>query len=140
MTLEAALPAGADPRRYARVLARVHDAALSGDRLPARPRSIIGASWSRMLERGIDPDRGGDLPPLPIAQLEKRRRDSGLSDALPILRDGLTTVAEQAAHIMVVVDAEGYVLWRDGSSAVRRRAHPPRLDLRVRATARSEVR
>lgn len=41
---------------------------------------------------------------------------------MPILREELTSVAEQAAHIMVVVDADGIVLWRDGSAAVRRRA------------------
>lgn len=120
--LEAALPAGVDPRQYARVLAQMHDAVLSGSRLPAQPRSVIGASWNRMRSMGVDPDRGGAVPPLPYGQLEARRRDSGLAEALPILRDGLTSVAEQAAHIMVVVDADGYVLWRDGSSSVRRRA------------------
>lgn len=120
--LEAALPAGADPRQYARVLARMHDAELSGDRLPAQPRSVIGASWSRMRQIGIDPDRGAARPPVSIDGLEMRRRNSGLAEALPILRDGLTSVAEEASHIMVVVDADGVVLWRDGSSAVRRRA------------------
>lgn len=120
--LEAALPAGADPRQYARVLARVHDAALSGDRPPARPRPVIGASWDRMRRIGIDPDRGGHASPLAVEVVEQRRRSSGLAEALPILREELTSVAEQAAHIMVVVDADGIVLWRDGSSAVRRRA------------------
>ncbi|MGH3519307.1 MAG: GAF domain-containing protein [Haloechinothrix sp.] len=121
-SLEAALPVGADPRRYARVLAQVHDAALSGERLPSKPRPVIGASWDRMRRIGIDPDQGRQRQPLPFDVVEGRRRSSGLLDALPILRDGLTSVAEQAAHIMVVVDADGYVLWRDGSTAVRRRA------------------
>ncbi|MGH3951296.1 MAG: GAF domain-containing protein, partial [Pseudonocardiaceae bacterium] len=120
--LEAALPAGADPRQYARVLARVHDAALAGDRLPTQPRSVIGASWNRMRRMGVDPDHGGVRPLLPLDVLEARRKNSGLAEALPILRDGLIGVAEQAAHIMVIVDADGYVLWRDGSAAVRRRA------------------
>ncbi|PXY31353.1 helix-turn-helix domain-containing protein [Prauserella muralis] len=120
--LEAAVPVGADPRRYARVLAQAHEAALSGARPPTAPRPVIGASWQRMRLLGLDPDHGRDDPPLPEAELEARRRGSGLADALPILRGGLISVAEEAAHIMVVVDGDARVLWRDGSAAVRHRA------------------
>ncbi|MEU5257378.1 GAF domain-containing protein [Amycolatopsis sp. NPDC021455] len=120
--LEAALPAGADPRRYARVLAQVHEAALSGKALPSRPRAVIGASWQRMRRLGMDPDSRAAAPVLTFGELETRRRTSGLAQALPILRDGLISLAEQAAHIMVIADAAGAVLWRDGSAAVRRRA------------------
>lgn len=120
--LEAAVPAGEDPRRYARVLARVHDAALSGARGPARPRPVIEASWQRMLARGLDPEHGRTDDVLPPDELEARRRGSALHDVLPLLRSSLTSLAEQAAHIMVVTDAAGTVLWRDGSSSVRRRA------------------
>jgi hypothetical protein len=120
--LEAALPAGVDPRRHAHVLARVHEAALAGEALPSRPRDVIGASWQRMRRLGIDPDGGSEAPVLNVEQLEARRRDSGLAEALPILRGGLISLAEQAAHIVVIVDAGGKVLWRDGSAAVRRRA------------------
>ncbi|MEV6908836.1 GAF domain-containing protein [Amycolatopsis sp. NPDC051071] len=120
--LEAALPVGADPRRHARILARVHEAALAGRALPSHPRAVIGASWQRMRRLGLDPDRGAPVPMLAPGQLEARRRDSGLAAVLPALRGGLITLAEQAAHIMAVVDADGRVLWRDGSTAVRRRA------------------
>lgn len=120
--LEAALPAGADPRRHARVLAQVHEAALSGKTPPRRPRAVIGASWQRMRRLGLDPDSRAVAPVLSFEQLEARRRESGLAAALPTLRDGLISLAEQAAHIMVIADAGGRVLWRDGSAAVRRRA------------------
>ncbi|MCR6485543.1 GAF domain-containing protein [Amycolatopsis sp. OK19-0408] len=120
--LEAALPAGADPRRYARVLAQVHEAALTGKTPPSRPRAIIGESWQRMRRLGMDPDSRAAAPVLNFEELEARRRTSGLLEALPTLRGGLISLAEQAAHIMVVVDAAGQVLWRDGSAAVRRRA------------------
>ncbi|MQA10607.1 MAG: GAF domain-containing protein [Pseudonocardiaceae bacterium] len=121
--LEAALPVGADPHRYARDLAKMHEAVVSGaPSLPGTPRPVIGASWQRMLRKGIDPDRGASSTLLDPAQLEQRRRASGLADAMPTLRHGLLGVAEDAAHIMVVVDADGRVLWRDGSSAVRRKA------------------
>lgn len=75
-----------------------------------------------MRRYGIDPDHAYGGAPLPLDELERRRRASGLTDALPILRNGLLTVADEASHIMVVVDPAGRVLWRDGSSAVCRKA------------------
>lgn len=121
-SLDAALAAGEDPRRYARMLARVRDAAVAGETPPARPRPVIDASWQRMLSQGIDPERGHAGQPLPPEELEERRRGSGLAEVLPLLRGRLAGVAEQTAHIMVVTDAEGRVLWRDGSNTVRRNA------------------
>jgi hypothetical protein len=38
------------------------------------------------------------------------------------LRASLTAVAEDARHVMVVTDADGVLLWREGSTRVRRRA------------------
>ncbi|MBK1784913.1 GAF domain-containing protein [Prauserella sp. ASG 168] len=100
----------------------MHEAALSGTSPPAQPRAVIGASWQRMRRLGLDPDHGRDGSPLSAAELEARRRASRLAEALPILRGGLMSVAEEAAHIMVVVDADACVLWRDGSNPVRHRA------------------
>jgi hypothetical protein len=120
--LEAALPAGVDPRQYARVLVRMHEAALAGKTLPSRPRAVIDASWQRMRRLGMDPDSRSAAPVLTFEKLEARRRGSRLTEALPTLRGGLLTLAEQAVHIMVIVDADGTVLWRDGSAAVRRHA------------------
>ncbi|MEB3371440.1 helix-turn-helix domain-containing protein [Saccharopolyspora mangrovi] len=119
---EAALPVGEDPHRYARLLARVHDAAVAGETPPARPRPVIGASWTRMRTRGLDPERGGRGRSLRSDELVERRRASPLSEVLPLLRGRLGGVAEQTANIMVITDADGHVLWRDGSTAVRRNA------------------
>ena len=115
------MPIGTDPREHAKVLAQVHAAALSGQRPPARPRAVIEASWRRLIDR-VDPDRGGSTEPLSPEQLERQRETSGLLEALPTLRAGLVSIADEALHIMVVVGADGRVLWRDGSTAVRRKA------------------
>ncbi|GAB2749712.1 GAF domain-containing protein [Salinifilum aidingensis] len=120
--LEPAVPTGTDPRRYARVLAAVHEATLSGSSPPVRPRGVIAQSWSRVRAGGLDPDRGFDPAPLPPDEVERRRRTCKLGELLPQLRGELVAVADAAAHIMVIADADGRVLWRDGSSAVRRRA------------------
>lgn len=37
-----------------------------------------------------------------------------LTPVLPLLRDTLVAVADEAMHAMVVTDAHGHVLWRDG--------------------------
>ena len=121
-SFEAALPVGEDPHRYARLLARVHDAAVAGEVPPARPRAVIDASWTRMRSRGLDPEGGCAGRPLQTDELLERRRASGLSEVLPLLRARLGGVAEQTANIMVVTDADGHLLWRDGSAAVRRNA------------------
>jgi GAF domain len=113
---------GTDIGRHARMLARVHDALLSGDRPPAAPRRLVARSWERVRAQGVDPDLGHPSGPLPAADVERRRIVSPLHRVLPELRAALTSVADDASHIMVVTDAEGRLLWREGSAQVRRRA------------------
>lgn len=118
----------ADARTSSRLLASVREAALAGEVPPKPPRAVIGESWSRAMRRGIDPDVGRHGRRISAEEVEYRRRSSALGDLLPVLRDGLVPVADAAWHIMVVTDAEGRVLWRDGSLAVRRSADRMGLD------------
>ena len=117
-----AIRPGIDVGRHARMLAKVHDALLSGDRPPADPRRLVARSWRRVRAQGVDPDLGDPPGPLSVEQVEHRRIGSPLHRVLPELRAALTSVAEDARHIMVVTDADGVLLWREGSCAVRRRA------------------
>lgn len=120
--LEPAMAVGEDPRHYARRVAIMREATLSGTCPPCLPRPVIAASWRRMALFGLDPDHNEHDPVLSSDEVELRRRESGLAEALPVLRDGLIGLAEDAGHIMVVADHEGRVLWRDGSAAVVRKA------------------
>ena len=104
------------------MLARVHDALLSGDRPPADPRRLVARSWMRARAQGVDPDLGDPPGPLAADEVEQRRVRSPLQRVLPELRAALTSVAEDARHIMVVTDADGVLLWREGSNPVRHRA------------------
>jgi GAF domain len=113
---------GVDLGRHARMLARVHDALLSGDRPPTRPRDLVERSWTRVRQYGVNPDLGDPPAPMTADQVEQRRQASPLSRVLPQLRASLTSVAEDARHIMVITDAHGVVLWREGASRVRHRA------------------
>jgi hypothetical protein len=117
-----AIRPGTDVGRYARLLARTHDALLSGDRPPAAPRGLVARSWQRVQAQGVDPDRREPPGPLDATQVESRRAASPLHQVLPELRASLTAVAEDARHVMVVTDADGVLLWREGSTRVRHRA------------------
>jgi hypothetical protein len=113
---------GIDIARHARMLARVHDALLSGDRPPATPRRLVARSWQRVRAQGVDPDQGSSPGPVGADEVERRRTTSPLQRVLPELRAALTSVADDARHIMVVTDADGVLLWREGASQVRRNA------------------
>jgi GAF domain len=120
---EAAVPAGEDPVRYAQLLRRVRDATLAGDRPPATPRPVISDSWRRTIRFGVDPDRGKELTSQArLDEVEHRRHAGELDRVLPVLGGVLLPAAEDAGHIMVVVDADGVILWRDGPRAVQRNA------------------
>ncbi|EON30855.1 GAF domain-containing protein [Gordonia terrae C-6] len=121
--LEPAMHAGDDPREFASVLSAVHDAAMSGGRMPARPRGVIDDSWQRLRRAGLDPDVACvSERTLRLDELEDRRRRSGLAEVVDELARGLDSLIADGDNILVVSDADGHVLWRSGSSKVLTRA------------------
>ncbi|GFE21365.1 GAF domain-containing protein [Streptomyces nigrescens] len=124
--IESAICSSQDIRATAHRLATVREAVLTGgtpsDAPSDAPRAVIGESWRRVRVSGVDPDRDQPQNPLPVAELEHRRQMSRLAPVLPVLNEGLLAAADAAQQIMVVTDAEGRVLWREGSAPVRRMA------------------
>ncbi|MFB8392725.1 GAF domain-containing protein [Streptomyces yangpuensis] len=110
------------PREATRLLKGVRAAALAGDRPPAAPRPEIAESWRRMLAGGVHPDRDARSRMLSAAETEERRHVSPLREVLPVLREGLLPALDGALHIMVVADADGRLLWREGHSSILRKA------------------
>lgn len=106
----------------ARDLVRMHDAVLSGSTPTERPRAVVERSWSRVLGLGVDPDGRNGREPLSIARVEQRRRASRLSLVIDEIRELLVSAADASSYLVVVCDASGVVLWRSGSSRVRRQA------------------
>lgn len=129
--------AAVDATRAARVLDEVRSATLAGQRAPVAPRPVIGESWERMLRSGVDPEHDVRAGLLSREEVQRRRETSPLRHVLPVLREGLLSVADVARHIMVVADADGRVLWREGSAPVLRRADV--LGLEVGADWRENV-
>ncbi|MEU9246326.1 GAF domain-containing protein [Streptomyces sp. NPDC048385] len=127
--MDVARLAAKDAAQAARVLNEVREARLSGRRGRLAPRPVIEQSWGRMLRSGVDPDHDFRSGLLSAGEVRRRREESPLRDVLPVLREGLLPVAETAQHIMVVADADGRVLWREGSSPVLRKADGLGLEL-----------
>ncbi|MGW7073219.1 GAF domain-containing protein [Streptomyces sp. NPDC054855] len=121
-TIDLARISTMDCAQAARLLAGVRQASLAGQRPRMLPRPVIEESWERMKLGGVDPDRDFRARLLSVEELEERRRASPLTEIMPVLREALVTVADAAHHIMVVCDADGRVLWREGSSPVLRKA------------------
>ncbi|MFE3165658.1 GAF domain-containing protein [Streptomyces sp. NPDC059224] len=120
--MDVARLAAVDAAQAARLLSELREARLAGQRARIAPRPVIEQSWGRTLRSGVDPDHDFGAGPLSPDEVRRRREESRLRDVLPVLREGLLSVADIAQHIMVVADAEGRVLWREGSSPVLRKA------------------
>ncbi|MGC4937168.1 GAF domain-containing protein [Kribbella sp. DT2] len=111
-----------DAPDQARRLSELYDEVLSGGRVPEAPRALVAESWQRSLAALVDPEL--DAPPVVVSgeELEEIRSGHPLHAVLPVLRQTLTTIADEASHIMIVTDARGLILWREGAAAVRRQA------------------
>ncbi|NEA36070.1 helix-turn-helix domain-containing protein [Streptomyces sp. SID13031] len=121
-----------DAPEQARRLSELYDEVLGGGRVPGvprpleprrlEPRPLVAESWQRSLAASVDPELDG--PPLVLAAelLESLREAHPLRAVLPILRATLTSIADEASHIMIVTDAQGLILWREGAADVRRQA------------------
>jgi hypothetical protein len=106
----------------ARDLAHMHADYLGGRARADQPREIVARSWQRALQWGLSADGTRRLDPLPEEQIEQRRRDSGLAGVIDELSFLIGSGTDRAHMILVVTDADGVILWREGSSAVRRKA------------------
>jgi hypothetical protein len=103
-----------DPAVHARALAEVFDAVLSVSPGRQAPRPVVSESWQRSLAAHVDPERR--TPPVVYAadELADIRAAHPLGDCLPLLRSTLASIADEAMHVMLVTDAGGHILWRDG--------------------------
>ncbi|MFP5019429.1 GAF domain-containing protein [Pseudonocardia phyllosphaerae] len=123
-----------------RELERMRDAVLAGgvtgpDGLAPGLRPQVRESWARSLAAAVDPQRSRPRHAYEHSEVVALRSGHPLAEALPVLRDVLLSVADQARHMMIVTDERGTILWREGAHDVLRRAD--RVDL-VEGTSWSE--
>ncbi|MDQ2587463.1 GAF domain-containing protein [Saccharothrix yanglingensis] len=113
---------GPDPRR----LAHLHELVLGGDRAHGA-RELIVESWRRSLAARVDPERHEAPVVLDRAEVADLRGAHPLAAALPLLRETLVSIADEAEHVMLITDADGNVLWCEGKASVRGLAERVRL-------------
>ncbi|MBE1564311.1 helix-turn-helix domain-containing protein [Nonomuraea africana] len=101
---------------YSRRLRRIHETTVG------EPRQLISASWRRSKEAGVDPESRAAPLVYDGSLIKDVRQSHPLQPLLPMLADTLRRMADEAEHIMIVTDAEGRILWRDGDFGTMRRA------------------
>jgi transcriptional regulator of acetoin/glycerol metabolism len=112
---------GTDLPSYARALRKTHEAITNTGRTTAlRPRPVIARSWSRSRVSGLQPL--GDIRQnlLTPDQIEERRESSLLLEVIEGLRRTVTSYAEASQYLLAVTDDQGMILWREGSTPLRR--------------------
>jgi len=85
-------------------------------------RPMVADSWRRSLAAGVDPAMRSAPMVFDADAVDGVRQSHPLDRQLPMLRETLRGMADASAHLMVVTDAEGHVLWSEGPRGVRRRA------------------
>ncbi|MDX2968528.1 GAF domain-containing protein [Kribbella solani] len=111
-----------DTADQARRLSELYEEVLGGGRVPGVPRPLVAASWERSLAAAVDPEADAAAVVLDPDVLAALRANHPLQAVLPVLRQTLTTIADEASHIMIITDAQGMILWREGSTQVKRQA------------------
>ncbi|WP_063774734.1 helix-turn-helix domain-containing protein [Kitasatospora azatica] len=99
-----------------------HEQVVTGEIPRQAPRPEIGDSWERLRRLGLDPERGRDPEHLSTAEIEHRRRASGLDAVMPTLRGTLLDPVTDLPLILAVADSSGTLLWHEGPRQLRRSA------------------
>lgn len=71
---------------------------------------------------GLEPETYRRRDPLPDEEIALRRERSGLSGVVEELAQVIGDGTDRSHMLLVVTDADGIILWREGSSKVRRHA------------------
>ncbi|WP_327088646.1 GAF domain-containing protein [Nonomuraea sp. NBC_01738] len=81
---------------------------------------MITASWRRSMAAGIDPEATAAPLIYDVAHMGDVRDAHPLQPLLLLLATTLTAMADQSAHVAVITDSSGNVMWRDGNRAIMR--------------------
>ncbi len=111
-----------DPAAHVRSLRRVHDAWFRGKRSSGTVRNLVSESWKRCVAANVSPDATAAPVIYPKDDIDEMRKAHALTAALPTVQHTLVQIAESAQHMVLITDAKGVVLWREGAADVRRSA------------------
>jgi len=120
-----ALGAGVDHVRLAGLLRRAHTIAMDTGVAPPLVRQIVSDSWRRSAEAGVDPARPAPRM-LDAHATAERLRKHPFSGVLPKVSELLTEAMVDSGYFAAFSDAEGVLLWTEGSVRALRSAVQPR--------------
>jgi hypothetical protein len=114
-----AVDAATEPAQRARELRHAWERFIVGDRVDS-VRGPIVDSWRRSLGAGVDPTPDGAAPLVADDDEAAARWEvHPLVTSAPLIRECMAGIADDAAHLMVIGDADGTLLWLEGAPQVR---------------------
>ena len=125
-----AIDATTPPLQRARELRRSWECFVGDGETPGREATLIqgttttrepiAASWQRSREAGVDPFMDHGAPVVADDdEVSARWSVHPLSAAVPLIRQCVGMIADEAGHLIVISDAEGVLLWIDGDPRQR---------------------
>lgn len=106
-----------DRLAQAQALQRVHQAFHAGRDVGRHVRAVVAQSWARSGEAGVDPSQRAPIV-MEEREIEERWSRHPLYPVLPVLRDLLSSATNESAHMLVISDARGVLLWIEGHHRV----------------------
>ncbi len=107
-----------DRLEQARALRRIYEGFQAGRDVAGSVRAVVARSWARSADAGVDPVE--HLAPILMdeAEIAERWSRHPLYPVLPMLRDLLSGATTESAHMLVISDARGVLMWIEGHHKV----------------------
>lgn len=119
------LGADSDRARLAGLLRRAHTIALDTGVAPQVVRQIVSDSWQRSVAAGVDPERPAPRV-LDARHTAERLAIHPVGPLLPRISKLLREALVESGYFVAFSDADGVLLWTEGSSRALRSAVAPR--------------
>ena len=113
-----------DPVRWAKLLRRAHELALTDGNSPSILRTLVAQSWKRSAAAGVNPDRPAPRM-LDDAETARSLARNPISHLLPMVESLLADATEDARYFAALSDADGVLLWAGGHSGALEIAEAP---------------
>jgi hypothetical protein len=121
-----ALGVATDPVAHSRLLRRAHEDGLAGGPTCSHVRELVLRSWERSMVAGVAPDQIGAPVRLTSGELEEARERSPLAPAVRVIHSTLSSMDQDARHIVAISDAHANLLWVTGDPDTCERAREMR--------------
>jgi hypothetical protein len=120
-----AFGAEVDHVRLAKLLRRAHTIALDTGVAPGVVRQVVSESWNRSVAAGVDPERPAPRM-LDAHDTAQHLAAHPMAGVLPKISELLSETLVESGYFAALSNADGVLLWSDGSERALQTAVPPR--------------